>query len=156
KYLNYSKIKLRKIKINTTNIPINELIELINDSITFFPSNITIEIPSNTPARYVSIDIELFQQMFFNIIDNAVKNSKLAKIELLFFNNHLEIIVKNDSKFEEFNLIKDIFYGLKDTKGLGLNIIKEISIINKTPIDISYENGNVVFKISINYVSDPL
>lgn len=156
KYLNYSKIKLRKIKINTTTIPINELIELINDSITFFPSNLIIEIPSNIPTKYVSIDIELFQQMFFNIIDNAVKNSNSVKIELLFFNNHLEIIVKNESKFEEFNLIKDIFYGLKDTKGLGLNIIKEISIINKTPIDISYENGNIAFKISLNYVSDPL
>lgn len=70
----------------------------------------------------------------------------------IFKEQHLEIIIKNSCSYEDYQLVKDIFYKMKDTKGLGLNIIKEISLINDTPIEISYENHEISFLISINYV----
>lgn len=151
KYLNFSKIKLRKININKKIIPLSEIFELINDTIAFFNCEISIELPQSIPNKFVQLDIDLFQQMIFNIIDNSQKNSSLVKIMFIFKEQHLEIIIKNSCSYEDYQLVKDIFYKMKDTKGLGLNIIKEISLINDTPIEISYESHEISFLISINY-----
>ncbi|MFN4220307.1 MAG: hypothetical protein ACK4GJ_05245, partial [bacterium] len=162
KYLNYSKIKLRKISINPTNLTNEEILEILNDTITFFDCNIEMEIPQpeneflkfKNLNKYVELDVKLFQQMIFNILDNACKNSSKVKILLNFQKEGIQIIIKNETNFENYQLVKDIFNEIKETKGLGLNIIKEISIINQTPVEISYENNYLLFTINLKYASN--
>ncbi|MCX7972292.1 MAG: hypothetical protein N2657_03660 [bacterium] len=156
RYLYYSKIKLRKIRLNIIRISLEELIQLIDDTITFFAQNIEVNFPTSVPQEKLELDIELFQQMFFNIVDNAVKNSEEVKVDFHLFDRYVEISIKNRAKYSDYELVKEVLSELKDTKGLGLNIIKEISLINRTPIDVLYERDQIVFKIQIKYVSDSL
>lgn len=152
KYLYYSKIKLRKIEINLEKVSLIDLVEIISDTSSFF--SLDFSNPQNIPDRNVKIDISLFQQMLFNILDNARKKSKKVNIKINFTENAVDIFVENEAKYEDYENVTNIFKGLKESKGIGLNIIKEISMINNFSIDILYENGYIIFKISISYASD--
>lgn len=157
KYLNYSKIKLRKIGINPIRLSLEEILEMINDTIAFFDCNIEMEFSQRNVEneflknKHIELDVKLFQQMIFNLLDNACKNSSKTKIILNFQKEKMQIIVKNEANFEAYKLVKDIFNEIKETKGLGLNIIKEISQINQTPIEISYENNYLLFIVNMRY-----
>ncbi|MEN3014972.1 MAG: histidine kinase dimerization/phospho-acceptor domain-containing protein [bacterium] len=158
RYLNFAKIKLRKISVNKSLVTIEEIITLIQDTILLFSPKIEFEEPKvMNRDRKVEVDVELFQQMFFNVLDNATKNSDDVKINLIESDSSkVFVIVKNRADYEKYKSVKDIFSGLKDTKGLGINIIKEISVINSTPTEIFYENGYLGVKIVLNYVSGTL
>ncbi len=164
KYLNYSKIKLRKIAINKTKIQVQDLLALIEDIIMFFNSNIEItkqisksnneEI--NFLEKTVEIDIDLFQQMMFNIIDNASKKSENIKIEVIFLENNLILSIQNEATYEDYQIVKNVIQGIKEIKGLGLNIIKEISLIHNIPIQVMYQENFLTIQLKIDYVSDTI
>jgi len=155
RYLNFSKLKLRKIKPNFSKVSIEELVNLINDNSQLFSTNIVVNYPSNLVEKYTTIDIELFQQMLSNIIDNASKKADKVIVDFELSDNHFIVFIKNQAKMEDYILVNEILKKSKETKGLGLNIIREISVLNNTPIEVEYDNGLIIFKVFL-HVSDSI
>lgn len=129
--LNYSSVtedNSNRISVNIGDL-VKELIEIL-----YIPEHIELKIPSNFPI--ITGDKTKLQQVFQNLITNAVKFSNKAK-------GLIEIKVKDTPGFYQFS-IKDngigiekkyhekifkIFHSLnksKDSSGIGLSIVKKI------------------------------
>jgi len=151
RYLNFSKLKLKKLKPNFTEVSIEEVINLVNDNAQLFSTNIIVNYPEKLEQKYFNIDIELFQQMISNIIDNANKKSNQVIIEFNSLEEFFIISIKNEAEEKDYIIIDEILNKSKETKGLGLNIIKEISILNNTPIKVEYDGKWLIFNILLRY-----
>ena len=120
------------------------LLENINDKIFL----------SLTEDKKIKVDSSLMSMVFKNLIDNAIRYSSDAKVnikqndnELLFISNGIKL--KKDIKeyFKPFhNDVESKNHGM----GLGLYIVKSILDMHEYRFEYEYINGKNIFKIIIN------
>ena len=124
---------------------------------------IAIELVLTGEAMYVNADKGKIQQVFYNLIDNAIKfshNDSVIKVETNEKNNRVFISVKDNGigiPKDDVKLVWDRFYKSdssrgKDKKGtgLGLSITKEIIQAHGEHINvISTEGAGTEFVFSL-------
>ena len=147
------KLESRKVTLNLTKIPVTKLIQHLHDKyeldIKRNGLNIIIEdsnIKANNPISVINIDLNRIDQVFDNLISNAVKHTSVKGTITIFFeliNDSKDILIKvmdNGSGIEEKDLpyVFDRFYkgdqlrnSSEKSSGLGLAITKEIVEIHK-------------------------
>ena len=129
--LNYSSIGANNCEI--TNVDLNDMVhDIIN--ILYVPEHIEIKLLKTLPI--VNGDRTKFQQLFQNLIGNAVKfmdkDRGLIEIDFKEQKKHYEFSIKDngigiDKKFHK--KVFKIFHSLKESKdstGIGLSIVKKI------------------------------
>ncbi len=129
--LHYSRVDIEAAK--ETNVDLNLIVEDIV-TVLYIPSHVTVKV--NQVLPFVKGDKTKLQQVFLNLITNAIKFSDKSKglIEIDFSTkeNHYEFSIKDngigiDKKYHD--KIFKIFHTLnrnKDSTGIGLSIVKKI------------------------------
>jgi signal transduction histidine kinase len=129
--LHYSRVDIEASK--ETDIDLNLIVEDII-SVLYIPSHVTVKV--NQVLPFIKGDKTKLQQVFLNLITNAIKFSDKSKglIEIDFSTkkNHYEFSIKDngigiDKKYHD--KIFKIFHTLnrnKDSTGIGLSIVKKI------------------------------
>jgi signal transduction histidine kinase len=135
----------------------NEYIDnYINEYNSFVTANSNIEIVIDNQLSkniYVMLDIEKFNSVFNNILDNALRYANtLIKVELSFINDMICIKIIDDGegfKNNEYDKIFNRFYkGEKGQSGIGLAIAHSITTHHKGSIKAyNYIRGGAVFEI---------
>ncbi len=151
----------KKEKINFEKINIIELIEKI---FMIFEKRIKekkldLNLKINNKIKYLKGDSYKLEQMFINLIDNAVKYTEKGEIKVILseLNNEkikIEIIDTGigipekdiNRLFERFYVVDKSRSRLKGGTGLGLSIVKHIIVLHQGEIKISsqLEKGTAV------------
>jgi light-regulated signal transduction histidine kinase (bacteriophytochrome) len=129
--LNYSSVGANNYEI--TNVDLNDIVhDIIN--LIYVPEHIEIKLLKTLPI--VNGDRTKLQQLFQNLIENAVKfmdkDKGLIQIDFKEQKKHYEFSIKDngigiDKKF--YKKVFEIFHSLKESKnssGIGLSIVKKI------------------------------
>ncbi|WP_027128017.1 sensor histidine kinase [Fusobacterium perfoetens] len=137
----------------------NENLEYIELDISEVISNIISElkvvypkqkISFNGSENYINSDYFLIKQLFFNIIENAIKYGNNNEINVSIVNNkNISIIIEDNGigiSKENLNHIYDRFFRVDKSRnreikshGLGLSIVKKITRILKIDLNIESE-----------------
>ncbi|WP_417786480.1 ATP-binding protein [Tenacibaculum sp.] len=153
--LEYSSI-INRVKENN-DIDLNLLIEEIKKVI-YIPKNISIKVLQELPI--IKGDKTKFQQLFQNLISNAIKfNDKekgIIEIDVKEQNSFYKFSIKDNGigiEKEHFDKIFKIFQSLKkskDSSGIGLSIVKKIVDLYKGEIWLESEvNKETTFFFTI-------
>lgn len=116
-------------------------------------SNDKISLDLNEDKK-VKVDLSLMSMVFKNLIDNAIRYSSDAKVnikqndnELLFISKGVKLQKDIDEYFKPFhNDVESKNHGM----GLGLYIVKAILDIHDYKFEYEYIDDNNIFKIIIN------
>lgn len=144
--LEYSSITTDSEK--TENVDLNEVVEGLQH-VLFIPQHIKLRIKNKLPV--LKGDTTRFQQLFLNIMSNAVryidKEKGLIEIDVNEFSSYYEFSIKDNGigiEKKDFNKIFKIFQALKDHKessGIGLSIVKKIINLYQGEIWLESEVG---------------
>lgn len=117
--------------------------------ILFIPEHIELKIKNNLPT--IKGDETKFQQLFLNIISNAVryidKSKGLIEVDVLEFASYYQFSIKDNGigiAKKDFDKIFKIFQALTDNKessGIGLSIVKKIINLYQGEIWLESELG---------------
>lgn len=169
-----SNLESSKYKIEFADIMIDkvldDVIKLFDDKIR--KKNLKIEFKKNAPVKLIKADPFRLEQVFINIIDNAIKYTEKGGIyvEINQDKQDTTITIKDTGigiKKEHLNRIFERFYVVDKSRsknlggtGLGLSIVKHIVNLHKGSIEVKSisstasakddrENAGTTFKISI-------
>ena len=154
--LEYSKATKQDIKY--TLVDINQCVEEIK-SLLYITPEITVEVVSDLPKVY-GIKTKLFQ-VFFNIIENAIKyndkdnilvqiSSKLNKNFIDYYITDNGPGIKEEYHSKIFKMFQTIEAPDKDSTGIGLSLAKKITEMHKGKIKlISNQYQGCTFVISL-------
>ncbi|MCK9477426.1 MAG: ATP-binding protein [Candidatus Muirbacterium halophilum] len=150
--LDTSKLESGKVNLNLTQISIKDIIDRIVTGLEGFikEKNIIIEkLYSDEQDYIINIDQTKIEQVFYNIISNAIKyNVKEGKIifDIKKTSKNIVITVKDTGVGIDKKNLKNVFdkFFREDTEatkeaggfGLGLNIVKNIIMLHKGKINI--------------------
>lgn len=136
------------------NVRLNELLQEIGDeiSIRLQDKNITLNISISEDVLLVKINKFLLYNLFFNLINNAIKYNReggAIKVEGLHENNHYVVKVTDTGigiSAEDlpyiFNRFKKLRQSLQqESFGLGLPIVRSIADFHNIKIDVKSEKG---------------
>jgi signal transduction histidine kinase len=153
--LDYSKLRYGDIKLNTVNVDINQIVEMVMSEQKYLMKNKDIvlfnNMESNTP--YVYGDKDRVIQIIYNLLGNAIKFTEEGEIIIsaLEKDNMLEISVEDTGIGIESEKIQDIFLSFEQgnveaTKvyggtGLGLSIAKQLVEIQGGQIWVESQIG---------------
>tara|TARA_B100000809_G_scaffold169704_1_gene167082 strand:- start:30481 stop:32469 length:1989 start_codon:yes stop_codon:yes gene_type:complete len=144
--LEYSSINTESDKME--NVDINEVVENLHH-VLFIPNHIELKIKNKLPV--LKGDTTRFQQLFLNIVSNAVryidKEKGLVEVDVNEFPSYYQFSIKDNGigiEKKDFNKIFKIFQALTDNKessGIGLSIVKKIINLYKGEIWLESELG---------------
>ena len=130
------------------NVDLNEVVEGLHH-ILFIPKHIELNIKNKLPI--LKGDITRFQQLFLNIVSNAVryidKEKGVVEVGVNEFPSYYQFSIKDNGigiEKKDFNKIFKIFHALTDNKessGIGLSIVKKIVNLYKGEIWLESEVG---------------
>lgn len=119
-----------------------------------FDKGLDILLIDNSDKCRITADYSSINQLFINLIDNAIKYTNKGRVEVKVFeneNSHLQVDVSDTGIgiSEEFlpNLFKyfsqeELGYTRSyDGNGLGLAIVKEFALLNKIAVKVSSKKG---------------
>lgn len=123
-------------------------------------------IPDNLPPT--KIDLESFEAIISNLVENAVKyspNEKYIHIALYEANNEIVLRVEDKGRgiskkslkhiFEKFYRAEDTLTAKTKGHGLGLSIVKNLVEINGGTIDVESEEGKgSIFTVSFPVIEE--
>ncbi len=161
--LNLSKLELNREKIELEKIDIHTLIKSIK---TIFMEplrnrELTLDIESSINKTVVMGNHGMLEELFINLIDNAIKYSEKGGIKILINNsndNEIEILVKDSGigiEKSKLNRVFERFYVVDKARskksggtGLGLSIAKHIVLLHRGSISVESEvNVGTTFRI---------
>lgn len=144
--LDYSTID--KLEAEDRMVDFNLILKDVLKSI-LIPNNIKINVQENLPILFGNT--WRFKQVFFNLIENAIKNSdkevSIIEVGVTDKGNYFEFYVKDNGigiNQEYFNRIFNVFTKLESissSSGMGLSIVKKIITFYKGSIWIESEEG---------------
>jgi PAS domain S-box-containing protein len=128
------------------NVDLNEVVENLHH-VLFIPKHIELRIKNKLPV--LKGDATRFQQLFLNIVSNAVryidKEKGLVEVAVNEFSSYYEFSIRDNGigiEKKDFNRIFKIFQALTDHKessGIGLSIVKKIINLYKGEIWLESE-----------------
>lgn len=135
--LELSKLKKFDMEINKQETNIKQLIEEVCDSMHYKAKRYNISFRLKLDSAIHSVDPDMFKQLVINIIDNSIKYSKSAFIDItLTKKDKLSLVIEDygcgiDSKnlekvFEPYYKVDKSRNSKIEGWGLGLSIVKEI------------------------------
>ncbi len=166
--LDVSKFEQTAMKLSKRTVYLSSLIQKSIDRLQFFAiqKNITVQTNLN-PDFKVKVDIEVFQRILVNIIDNAIKfsqyNSKIiintmqqsdkkALIEIINFGSGISPN-EEDIIFDKFAQVKATRSSGVRSTGLGLAFCKLAVEAHDGTIGVKSRQGNqTVFQVTIPYI----
>lgn len=150
-----SNLESNKQKLELDNIDIYELIK--NVSTIFEPrfqeNNIRFQIINDKKTQHIKADFFKMEQVFINLIDNAIKYSAAENITISLKeeNKKLSIIVEDNGvgiRKENLDRLFERFYVVDKSRsrklggtGLGLSLVKHIVQLHNAEIDVDSEEG---------------
>ena len=108
--------------------------------------NIDFSIVSADHVPLISIDVKLIEQLFINLIKNAieaipVKSKGKIKIELFKKQSHLRVEITDNGKGMDAETLENIFVPFYTTKsegsGIGLSLSRQIMKLHAGEISVS-------------------
>ena len=162
--LNITRIESQKIKLNKSVCDINVIIHQVTDRVRTLLDNKPIKFNLQLePIFSVEIDKDLFFQLFFNVLENAVKyspNNSTVTIKSKEVGNYVEISVKDQgigiSKeeinriFNKFHRTQNIYTESITGTGLGLYLAKFFVELHNGEINVDSSLGEgATFTISL-------
>jgi len=166
--LQISKVSRNSLSLEIKAITVNELANVIDSKIdsqikqSDFKYNLTVE-PS-IKNKKINIDTDAFIQIIINLVDNAIKyssNSSQQQIDIAFSafsNNKIAISVRDygigiakseaDKVFELFYRIGNELTRESKGTGIGLALVKELTLAMNGDIKVVNRNKGAEFKLS--------
>lgn len=133
----------------TENVDLNQVVEGLHH-VLFIPKHIELKIKNKLPI--VNGDTTRFQQLFLNIVSNAVRyidrEKGLVEVDVIEFPSYYQFSIKDNGigiEKKDFNKIFKIFQALTDNKessGIGLSIVKKIINFYKGEIWLESKVGH--------------
>ncbi len=155
--LSLAKLESGEMKVNLQKCDMTEIIAncLISQEKRIVDNNIEIAGLEDCDRFEVSVDKDLFSQVIYNLVDNAIKfTPKDSKIEFRLFydeNAKAHVIIKNYGlgiEKEEMKHVFEKFYKNDKVRsqnregvGIGLYIVKTIMDIHNGTVSVSSEDG---------------
>ena len=154
--LNMSKIEAGKLTLNYSTVELSSLLlrEFLMFEAQLSEKNITVNGLDALPRAAISADEGLINQVFFNIIDNAVKFTQengTVTVSLLAAKKTVTVTIRNTGKGipeEERSRIFERFYKVDKSRGMdsrsfgvGLSIAKSIVDLHNGSISINSEEN---------------
>jgi two-component system phosphate regulon sensor histidine kinase PhoR len=172
KVLQMSLFDRRKTIIKKRELDLNDMVETIANTFTLRVEHtggkIHTDIQATEPTIYA--DEMHFQNVIFNLLDNAVKYKKADKPVDIFIktwnsSNHLYLSIRDTGagiKKEDLKKVFEKFYrvhtgNLHDVKGFGLGLayVKNILVLHNADISVESEYGKgTEFKIKLPIIKD--
>lgn len=151
--IDFRKIEYDKMHLNLGKV---DMVALLNEVIRYFKEithkkQIDLKLVSSVSQLFVSIDVQLFDKVLFNLIGNAIKftpNYGKIHIRLSHTEDHLELLIEDSGvgmTSHEREHAFEPFYQGKHTavqgSGLGLALCKQIVELHQGSISIESEKG---------------
>lgn len=153
--LDFSKLELKTLKIETENFDIVPLIKEIINSMADFAKNNSVNIISEITDESIDVTMDKtrMRQILLNLLQNSIKysdpekadkwvkislnTSEEEKIQIVFEDNGIGIDEKEQSKvFEKFYRVdSSLNYKVQGT-GIGLSIVKDLVQLHNGTIDL--------------------
>ncbi len=158
--LNMSRLESGTLKLNLDWADLNEVIYFVIQKISESTTNHKINFNANDKLPLFKIDSGLIEQVFYNIVYNAVQytpDNSIVTIDAVFINDNCVVTISdNGNGFpeSEIEFAFDKFYRLPHTKtggsGLGLSIAKGFVEAHNGNIVLENNNhGGAIFTITI-------
>lgn len=150
-------LTLSKLEDKETKLEISEFdfLDMINSVIKIFSNrinekNLDIKIETNGYDTKIKGDIYKLEQVFINLIDNAIKYTEKGEIKINFIKNENVIVEVIDTGIgipqEHINRIFERFYVVDKSRsrklggtGLGLSIVKHIILLHGGKVEVYSE-----------------
>ncbi|MCF6193341.1 MAG: HAMP domain-containing histidine kinase, partial [Kangiellaceae bacterium] len=165
--LQISKVNHNALDLNIEEIEISEVVNLIksklDSQIEQSEFSLNIQVDDQLCDQTMSIDIDAFVQIIINLVDNALKYAKSAEnkqIDVIFKStnkNVVEVLVRDYGagiSKSQIRKIFDLFYRSGDEltrtttgTGIGLALVKELSMAMGAKIEAVNQNPGVKFSI---------
>jgi len=150
-----SKIDTGQFKLNKEEVRIDQLIEkvVLNLSPLADKKGLKLSFHNNGLTPILALDSNRIEQVFFNLIENAVKYTEQGyiNVSLIAEKNNVVIKIKDSGigiPIDELSHIWDRFYRVEKSRarktggtGLGLYVVKEIIKLHGAYIDVVSEEG---------------
>lgn len=158
--LNLTKVENQSILTEITKFNLSEQIRscilLLEDK--WSKKNINLEIDFD--EHTINANYELLKEVWINLVDNAVKftsDGGVVSLDITDFGSVYTVSVGNTAEpisDENKSKIFSKFYQVDKShtaigNGIGLAIVEKIVTLHKGTIEVGYENGMVVFNVTI-------
>ncbi len=139
----YTNMPLPKFEEADIKLLLEDVIKLLKPGL---EKNIDFSIVSADHVPLISIDVKLIEQLFINLIKNAieaipVKSKGKIKIELFKKQSHLRVEITDNGKGMDAETLENIFVPFYTTKsegsGIGLSLSRQIMKLHAGEISVS-------------------